>query len=90
MKNDYASLDTLKFLMHDVHQSQEILGQGRYTAYDKESANLFLDAIKDFSDSELFPYIQEMDEKPAHYKAERIHIHPLLLMTTPKSTFSGT
>ena len=76
MKNDYASLDTLKFLMHDVHQSQEILGQGRYTAYDKESANLFLDAIKDFSDSELFPYIQEMDEKPAHYKAERIHIHP--------------
>lgn len=76
MKNEYASLEILKFLMHQVHPSKDVLGKGRYAAYDKESADLFLDAIKDFSDTELFPFIREMDEKPAHYKNERIHIHP--------------
>lgn len=76
MKNDYASLETIKFLMHSVHQANDVLGKGRYSSYDAESANLFLDAIKDFSDAELFPYIKEMDEKPAHYKDGRIHIHP--------------
>ena len=37
---------------------------------------MFLDSIKAFSDAELFPYQREMDEKPAHYKNQAIHIHP--------------
>ena len=75
MKNQYASLETLKFLMHQVHPLKDVLGKGRYAAYDQESTDLFLDAIKDFSDTKLFPFIREMDEKPAYYKNERIHIH---------------
>jgi len=76
MKNDYISLDTLKFLMHEVHHAQEIYDQPLFVNYDKEASNLFLDAVKDFSDAELFPYIKEMDEKPASFKDGRIHIHP--------------
>lgn len=76
MKNDYASLETIKFLMNSVHRAQDVLGKGRYSNYDTESVDLFLDAIKDFSDTELFPFTKEMDEKPAYYKNERIHIHP--------------
>jgi len=76
MKNDYASIQTLKFLMHQVHNAQEIYEKPLFANYDKESANLFLDAINDFSDAELFPFIKEMDEKPAYFKDGRIHIHP--------------
>jgi alkylation response protein AidB-like acyl-CoA dehydrogenase len=76
MKNQYVNLDTLKFLMHEVHQGEEIFDEALFANYDREGANLFLDAIKDFSDQELFPYIKEMDEKPAYFKDGRIRIHP--------------
>ena len=75
MKNEYASLETLKFLMHQVHQSEDVLGNGRYEAYDRESADLFLDAIKDFSDAELF-LLSETWMKACTLQNERIHIHP--------------
>jgi len=76
MKNQYVNVDTLKFLMHEVHHGEEIFEEELFANYDQEGANLFLDAIKDFSDQELFPYIKEMDEKPAYFKDGRIHIHP--------------
>lgn len=76
MKERYVSLETLKFLMHHVHQAQDILEQPLYANYDKTSADLFLDAVKDFSDSQLFPYLKEMDEQPAYFENGNIKIHP--------------
>ncbi len=76
MKNEYVSLDTVKYFLNEVHQVQEVLGKGRFQMYDMESVNMFLDSIKAFSDVDLFPYQREMDEKPAYYKDQAIHIHP--------------
>lgn len=75
MANQYVDIDTLKFLLYKVHGLQDVLDQPRFEDYDQESVELFLNATKDFSDKELFPYFQEMDANPAHYKDGEIVVH---------------
>jgi len=76
MANQYMDLVTLKFLLYNVQGVQEVLDQERYKDYDTESVDLLLNSVKDFSDRELFPYIKEMDETPAHFKDGEIVVHP--------------
>ena len=75
MAKKYVDIDTLKYLLYDVHQLEQVLEQDRFTDHDKESLNLFLDSVKEFSDRELFPYIKEMDEEAAHYKDGSVLVH---------------
>ncbi|OEK05282.1 acyl-CoA dehydrogenase [Roseivirga misakiensis] len=76
MESQYTNLDTIKFFLHEVHQIDQFLGKGRFSAYDSASVDMFLDSIKTLSDNELFPYIKEMDEKPSYYRDGAITIHP--------------
>ena len=76
MANQYVDLETLKFLLYKVNKVQEVLDQERYADYDRESIDILLNSVKDFSDKELFPYFREMDEKPAHFKDGGIVVHP--------------
>lgn len=76
MANQYVDLETLKFLLYNVHEVQEVLNQEKYADYDRESVDLLLNSVKDFSDKELFPYFKEMDEKPAHFKDGEVLVHP--------------
>lgn len=73
---EYTNLETVKYMLNQVHRIDEVLGKGRFKMYDQESTNMFLDSIKAFSDADLFPFQRDMDEKPAHYKDQAIHIHP--------------
>ena len=74
--NEYVSIDTLKFLLYNVHQAEELLNKERFADYDKTALDIFIDSIKTFSDTTLFPFIKEMDEKPSYYKDGKIHVHP--------------
>jgi len=76
MANQYIDLETLKYLLYEVHQLDEILTADRYKDHDQESLDMFIDSVKEFSDRELFPYVKEMDEKPAYYKDGSIVVHP--------------
>ncbi|MGB5654921.1 MAG: acyl-CoA dehydrogenase family protein, partial [Robiginitalea sp.] len=76
MSSRYLDLDTLKFLLYDVHKLEEVLLQERFADYDKESVDLFLNAVSDFSDKELYPFFQEMDARPAHFEDGEVHVHP--------------
>ncbi|QSE95856.1 acyl-CoA dehydrogenase [Fulvivirga lutea] len=71
----YYDPKTLSFLLSKVHHLDELLKHERYAAYDKESIDLLLEAVKDFSDTSLFPYIKEMDEKPSVFKDGRVTVH---------------
>ena len=79
MANQYVDLETLKFLLYKVHAVQDVLDQERYADYDKESIDLLLNSVKDFSDKELYPYFREMDENPAHFKDGEIVVHSQVL-----------
>ncbi len=76
MKHEYIDIDTLKFILYDVLQVEDLLSTERYSTYDKTTIDIFIDSIKTFSDKELYPFIKEMDEKPSYFKDGSIHIHP--------------
>lgn len=76
MENNYVSIDTLKFLLYNVHQTEDLLSRDRFSDYDKTAIDIFLDSIKTFSDTALFPFIKDMDEKPSYFEDGSIKVHP--------------
>lgn len=76
MAKKYIDTDTLKYILYDVHQLQEVLEKDHFSDHDNASIDMFLNAVKDFSDKELFPFFKEMDENPAHFKDGKVITHP--------------
>ena len=75
MASKYIDIKTVKFFMNNVQELEKILNKERFVDYNIESVDLYIESVKKFADRELFPYIKEMDEKPAHYKDGSIHVH---------------
>jgi alkylation response protein AidB-like acyl-CoA dehydrogenase len=73
---EYVNMDTLRFQMHQVHQMPQLFDYPRYAEFDKDAIDIFLDAVKDFADQDLYPCFREMDAAPAHYKDGTIEVHP--------------
>ena len=86
---NYMNMDTLRFQLFKVHGVEDILDYERYKEFDKESIEIFLDAVKDFSDQDLFPHFREMDEQPAHYEDGKIIVHPSVKTIMDKSAELG-
>lgn len=76
MADQYVSMKNIRHLLYEVHQVEELFGRERFQDYDKDSINIFLDAVKDFADTDLFPYFQEMDADPVRYEDGKIIVHP--------------
>lgn len=75
MADKYVDIDSLKYLLYDIHQLEELLERERFQDHDKESVEMFMDSTKRFADKELFPYIKEVDEKPAYHKDGTVYVH---------------
>lgn len=76
MTNQYVDIENLKYLLFEVHQVENILKKDRFKDYDKTAIDIFIDSVKSFSDTALFPFIKDMDEKPSYFKDGKINIHP--------------
>jgi alkylation response protein AidB-like acyl-CoA dehydrogenase len=76
MANEYIDLESLKFLLYQVHGLQDVLNLPNYSDYDIGSIDLLLNSVKEFSDKEMYPYVKEMDQNPAHFKDGEIIVHP--------------
>jgi len=74
--HNYTNLNIISYLLFNVHQTDKLLEYDYFNSFDKESLQMLLEAVKDFSDKELYPFIKEMDEKPACFKDGKIIIHP--------------
>ncbi|MDG1397764.1 MAG: acyl-CoA dehydrogenase [Polaribacter sp.] len=75
MSKKYVDLETLKYILYDIHKLQDLLTRERFQEHDMESLNLFIDSVKEFSDRELYPYFQEMDATPAYHKDGTVIVH---------------
>jgi butyryl-CoA dehydrogenase len=75
MAEKYVDVDTLKYMLYDVHNLEGLLSRERFQDHDKESLDMFLDSVKEFADRELFPYCKEMDENPAYHKDGKVFVH---------------
>jgi alkylation response protein AidB-like acyl-CoA dehydrogenase len=74
----YMCMDTLRFLLFDVHNLPSLFAYERYNSFDKDSASILLDATKSWADQRFYPCFREMDEHPAHYKDGKVRTHPAL------------
>jgi alkylation response protein AidB-like acyl-CoA dehydrogenase len=74
----YMCMDTLKFLLWDVHKAQNLLGRERFSGFEMNDWEMLLDAAKTWADQDFYPYYREMDEKPVYFKDEKIYAHPIL------------
>ncbi len=75
---DYLNMDTLSYQLFEVHGLASLLGQKRFSELDEDAIRIFLEAVKDYSDQELYSCFREMDEQPAHFKDGKIITHPKL------------
>ena len=75
MAEKYVDIDTLKYLLYDIHNLEDLLVRDRFQDHDKESLDMFIDSVKEFADRELFPYVKEMDENPAYHKDGKVFVH---------------
>ena len=64
----YMCMDTLRFLLFDVHKIQDLLKYERFVDFDESSIDILLDAAKSWADQDFYPYYREMDEKPVYFK----------------------
>ena len=46
MSKKYVDLETLKYLLYDVHSLENLLSRERFQEHDMESLNLFIDSVK--------------------------------------------
>lgn len=74
----YMCMDTLRFLLFDVHRSEEVFSYPRYNQYNLDMAGLLLDSMKEWADRDFYPYFKEMDEKPVYFKDGIVYTHPVL------------
>jgi len=74
----YMDMKTLRFVLKDVHNLKGTLAYERFQDHDTDSVDIFLDAIKDFADADLYPVFREMDEDPARYEDGKIITHPIV------------
>lgn len=72
----FINLDTLKFQLFNVIGIADLLATDHFKDHDEEGLNMFLQSIMDFSEQELYPYFQEMDENPAYFDGKIIQTHP--------------
>ena len=76
MNEKYISLENLKFLLHDVHRVEELFTLAYFKEFNQEAIDMVIDAAKDFSDKELFPYLAEMDQQGVSFTDGKVTVQP--------------
>ena len=89
MPKKYIDLETLKYVLYDIHKLEDLLTRERFKEHDLESLDLFIDSVKEFSDRDLYPYFKEMDQTPAYYKDGTVIVHEQVKTVMHKSGEMG-
>ena len=89
MPKKYMDLETLKYVLYDIHKLEDLLTRERFKEHDLESLDLFIDSVKEFSDRDLYPYFKEMDQTPAYYKDGTVIVHEQVKTVMHKSGEMG-
>ena len=91
MATEYFNLNTLRFMLYEVQQLSRLFSYERYKDFDKNATEILLEAVRDFSDKECFPYFKEMDEKPVYFDSDsgKVIVHPQIKNIMEKSGEMG-
>lgn len=75
MAKNYFNLENLKFLLHQVHELEEVLALPAYAHHDAESIDMMVDAAKQLADTYLFPHYEDMDRHEPQLVDGKITVH---------------
>jgi alkylation response protein AidB-like acyl-CoA dehydrogenase len=75
MASKYVSLRNVKFTMNRVHQAHEMSHYEQFKEYDEDSINMMIDAAKQFSDTYLFPFYEDMDRNEPKLVDGEVKVH---------------
>lgn len=78
MARKYICMDTLRFLLHDVHTIQDLFAYERYQDFSTEEVDMLLSAAKDLADQHYFPHFKSMDEHGVVYEDGEVTTPPEL------------
>ena len=74
--NDYISLRNLRFILHEVLDTEKLLALPQYADYDREAIDFSLDAAQQLANQYLFPVYRQMDKDKAYYEDGQVHVLP--------------
>ena len=77
MKDKFASQRNLKFLLHEVVGTEELLKLKQYQDHEREDLDMMLDTAMRISEDQLFGGFREMDQKVPEYVDGQVKVHPL-------------
>lgn len=75
MASKYVSLQNLKFTLNRVHQAHEMSHYEYFKDYDEDAINMMIDAAKQFSDTYLFPFYEDMDRNEPELEDGVVKVH---------------
>ncbi|MEM7370804.1 MAG: acyl-CoA dehydrogenase [Bacteroidota bacterium] len=75
MAREYVNLSNLKFLLHKVHQIEELFQYPYFEHNDSETMDMMLDAAKQLADTYLFPFYEASDREEPELENGTIRVH---------------
>lgn len=75
----YFDVQTLNFVLYDVLNATELTQYDYYSAHDRTSFDMVLEAAQQIADRLLYPYYREMDQQESNFKEGKVSVHPAIL-----------
>jgi butyryl-CoA dehydrogenase len=84
MSNPLIDDRLVQLLLDDVVDVAELCKLGHFAEHSPETFDLYLDMLRRFSRSVLYPAYKPMDEEPPSFVDGHVHVHPTMREIYPK------
>lgn len=74
--NQYYSRRNLNFLLHEVFNVTDLTKYPYFSAHDRETINMTVDAVTQIADNLMFPYLREVDRNQPELHHGKVTVHP--------------
>lgn len=72
----YYSRRNLNFLLYEVFNATELTHYPYYSAHDRETFDMTIDAVTQIGDTVMFPYFRDLDRNQPELKNGTVTVHP--------------
>jgi alkylation response protein AidB-like acyl-CoA dehydrogenase len=72
----YYSRRNLNFLLHEVFNATDLTKYPYYSAHDRETFDMTIDAVTQIADNLMFPYLRDVDRNQPELHNGKVTVHP--------------
>ncbi|MEZ4900590.1 MAG: acyl-CoA dehydrogenase [Spirosomataceae bacterium] len=74
--SQYYSRRNLNFLLHEVFNATDLTKYPYFSAHDRETFDMTIDAVTQIADNLMFPYFREIDRNQPELRDGKVTVHP--------------